>query len=63
MKKSLLNNKNAQRGAEKRAARVSIRVLETDKAEWQKVACQNNMTLVAWIEKTLNSAIKSRDYK
>ena len=59
MKNGLLNNKNAQRGPERRDARINIRVLESDKTEWQRVAHQNEMTLVAWIEKTLNCAIKA----
>lgn len=59
MKNGLLNNKNAQRGPKRRDARINIRVLESDKAEWQRVAHQNEMTLVAWIEKTLNCAIKA----
>lgn len=63
MKKSLLNNKNAQRGPEKRDGRLSIRVLKSDKSVWQDAACQNDMTLAAWVEKALNSASKTEGSK
>ena len=61
MKEGLLNNKNAQRGATKRDARINLRVQLVDKVKWQETAKKEGLTLAAWIEKTLNSYIKSKD--
>ncbi|MBY7999965.1 hypothetical protein KW443_09130 [Vibrio fluvialis] len=63
MKEGLLNNKNAQRGEEKRQARLNLRVLLSDKQKWQSVAFNKHMTLAAWIEDTLNSAIANEEQK
>lgn len=61
MKQGLLNNKNAQKGAEKRDARINLRVEPSDKAAWKNAANSRKMTLAAWIEETLNANISKED--
>lgn len=63
MKEGLFNNKNAQRGPERREARLNLRVLLSDKQKWQSFANNRSITLAAWIENTLNSAIANEEEK
>lgn len=61
MKEGLLNNKNAQRGPEKRTSRINLRVVPSDKEIWKDAAKKRKMTLAAWIEETLNKHIARED--
>jgi predicted HicB family RNase H-like nuclease len=42
----------------KRIDRLGLRVKPTDKTAWKKAAKKEGMSLSAWIEHTLNSALR-----
>lgn len=55
MRTALQNNKNAQKGSERKSVILNIRVTKSEKKKWQAIAEREGMTLSCWVEKNLNA--------
>lgn len=61
MGKSLANNKNAQRGAEKKDHNLNIRTTWGEKNLWRETADEEDLSLAAWVCQTLNNQCAKKE--
>lgn len=60
VKKSRYENKNAQKGDEKRSAHLNLRTTPFEKAAWKASAFEEGLSLSDWVHKHLNNASKNQ---
>lgn len=60
MKKSRYENKNAQKGNEKRSTYLNLRTTPAEKAIWKSSAEEEGLSLSDWVHKSLNNAAKKQ---
>jgi predicted HicB family RNase H-like nuclease len=61
LKKSRLENKNAQKGDEKRSTFLNLRTTPGEKTAWKESASKEGLNLSDWVHEHLNNAAKKQD--